>query len=213
MNFIIKLSKFKKSITEFKYNLIMIVMNRFIKKMYFILFYKKMRAEKVIYLFEWYIIAQSIIIQKQPLGEQHQKWSETAVEYCKNWADWSEWFSASNPGDNSISQSLHDCWGGKMWKSEMFSWEISQHVISSTSLSSQWVAHDMQSCQNSFINWLHKERWLTIIIWLHSVLELKTEQSWNHISSEKLLIWTQWIINQKTDSSRAWKNSKCLFHM
>ena len=57
MNFIIKLSKFKKSITEFKYDSIMIVVNRFIKKAYFISFYKKMSAEKVAYLFKWHIIA------------------------------------------------------------------------------------------------------------------------------------------------------------
>ena len=50
MNFIIKLSKFKKSTTEFKYNSIMIVIDRFIKKAYFVLFHKKMRAEDVIYL-------------------------------------------------------------------------------------------------------------------------------------------------------------------
>ena len=56
MNFIVKLSKFKKSIIKFEYDLIMIVMNKFIKKAYFILFHEKMRAEKVIYLFEWHII-------------------------------------------------------------------------------------------------------------------------------------------------------------
>ena len=52
MNFIIKLSKFKKSIIEFEYNLIMIIMNKFTKKTYFILFYKKMSIEKIVYLFE-----------------------------------------------------------------------------------------------------------------------------------------------------------------
>ena len=57
MNFIIKLSKFKKSITEFKYDSIMIVIDRFIKKAYFVSFYKEMRAEKVIYLFKQHIIA------------------------------------------------------------------------------------------------------------------------------------------------------------
>ena len=57
MNFIVKLSKFKKSITEFEYDLIMIVMNRFTKKAYFISFHEKMRAEKMIYLFKQYIIA------------------------------------------------------------------------------------------------------------------------------------------------------------
>ena len=64
MNFIIKLSKFRKSITEFEYNLIMIVMNKFIKKAYFILFYEKMRAEKVVYLFEQHIIANHEIFMK-----------------------------------------------------------------------------------------------------------------------------------------------------
>ena len=57
MNFIVKLSKFKKSTTEFKYNSIMIVVNKFTKRTYFISFHEKMRAEKVVYLFEWYIIA------------------------------------------------------------------------------------------------------------------------------------------------------------
>ena len=57
MNFIIKLLKFKKLITKFRYNSIMIVVNKFIKKAYFVSFYKKMRAENVIYLFKKYIIA------------------------------------------------------------------------------------------------------------------------------------------------------------
>ena len=57
MNFIVKLLKFKKSITEFKYDSIMIVIDRFIKKAYFVSFHEEMRAEKVIYLFEWHIIA------------------------------------------------------------------------------------------------------------------------------------------------------------
>ena len=35
----------------------MIIMNKFMKKVYFISFHEKMRAEKVVYLFEWYIIA------------------------------------------------------------------------------------------------------------------------------------------------------------
>ena len=57
MNFIIKLSKFKKSIIEFEYDSIIIVVNRFTKKTYFISFYEKMRVKKVAYLFKWYIIA------------------------------------------------------------------------------------------------------------------------------------------------------------
>ena len=56
MNFIVKLSKFKKLIIKFKYNSIMIVVNKFTKKAYFISFHKEMRAEKVIYLFEQHII-------------------------------------------------------------------------------------------------------------------------------------------------------------
>ena len=64
MNFIVKLSKFKKSITEFKYNSIMIVVNKFTKKTYFISFHEKMRAEKVVYLFEWYIIANHEVFMK-----------------------------------------------------------------------------------------------------------------------------------------------------
>ena len=57
MNFIVKLSKFKKSTNEFEYNSIMIIVNRFTKKMYFISFHEEMRVKKVVYLFEWYIIA------------------------------------------------------------------------------------------------------------------------------------------------------------
>ena len=57
MNFIVKLSKFKKSIIKFEYDSIMIVIDRFIKKIYFVSFYKKIRAEKVIYLFKQHIIA------------------------------------------------------------------------------------------------------------------------------------------------------------
>ena len=57
MNFIIKLSKSRESIIKFKYDSIMIVMNKFIKKAYFVLFHEEMRAEKIIYLFERHIIA------------------------------------------------------------------------------------------------------------------------------------------------------------
>jgi len=57
MNFIVKLSKFKKSITEFEYDFIIIIVNRFTKRTYFISFHEKIRAEKVVYLFEWHIIA------------------------------------------------------------------------------------------------------------------------------------------------------------
>ena len=70
MNFIIKLSKFKKSVTKFEYNLIMIIMNKFIKKAYFVSFHKKMKAEKIIYLFKWYIIVnheKTIIVLKTDL--------------------------------------------------------------------------------------------------------------------------------------------------
>ena len=52
MNFIVKLSKFKKLITEFEYDLIMIIINRFIKKAYFVSFHEKIKAEKMIYLFK-----------------------------------------------------------------------------------------------------------------------------------------------------------------
>ena len=62
MNFIIKLSKFKKLITKFKYDLIIIIVNKFIKKTYFILFYEKMSTEKVAYLFKWHIIANHELI-------------------------------------------------------------------------------------------------------------------------------------------------------
>ena len=57
VNFIVKLSKFKKLITKFEYNSIMIVVNKFIKKAYFVSFHKKIRAEKIAYLFKQYIIA------------------------------------------------------------------------------------------------------------------------------------------------------------
>ena len=52
INFIVKLFKFKKSITEFEYDSIMIVMNKFTKKAYFVSFHEKMSTEKVAYLFE-----------------------------------------------------------------------------------------------------------------------------------------------------------------
>ena len=64
MNFIIKLSKFKKSIIKFKYNSIMIIVNRFTKRTYFMSLHKRMRAEKVIYLFEQHIIANHEIFTK-----------------------------------------------------------------------------------------------------------------------------------------------------
>ena len=57
MNFIIKLLKFRKSITKFEYDLIMIVVNKFTKKTYFVSFCEKMRAEKIVYLFKQHIIA------------------------------------------------------------------------------------------------------------------------------------------------------------
>ena len=64
MNFIIKLSKFKKSMTEFKYDSIMIVVNRFTKRTYFISFHEKMRVKKIVYLFEWYIITNHEVSTK-----------------------------------------------------------------------------------------------------------------------------------------------------
>ena len=42
---------------KFKYNSIMIMMNRFTKRAYFISFHEKMKAEKVAYLFKQHIIA------------------------------------------------------------------------------------------------------------------------------------------------------------
>ena len=57
VDFIVKLSKFKKSIMKFKYDSIMIVMNRFIKRAYFVSFHEKISAEKITYLFEQHIIA------------------------------------------------------------------------------------------------------------------------------------------------------------
>ena len=57
MNFIVKLSKFKKSITKFEYDSIMIVVNKFTQKAYFVSFHEKISAEKVAYLFKQYIIA------------------------------------------------------------------------------------------------------------------------------------------------------------
>ena len=62
MNSIVKLSKFKKSVTEFEYDTIIIIVNRFIKRAYFVSFHEKMRAEKIIYLFERYIIANHEVL-------------------------------------------------------------------------------------------------------------------------------------------------------
>ena len=64
INFIVKLSKFRKSITKFKYDLIMIMMNKFIKKAYFVSFHEEMKTEKMIYLFEWHIIANHKVSTK-----------------------------------------------------------------------------------------------------------------------------------------------------
>ena len=72
MNFIVKLSKFKKLIIKFKYDSIMIVMNRFIKKMYFVLFHEKMKIEKVVYLFEQHIIANHEIFIKMIFNKNMQ---------------------------------------------------------------------------------------------------------------------------------------------
>ena len=41
---------------KFEYDSIMIVVNRFIKRIYFISFHKKIKAEKVAYLFKKHII-------------------------------------------------------------------------------------------------------------------------------------------------------------
>ena len=57
IDFIIKLSKFKESITEFEYDSIMIIVNRFTKKAYFVLFHEKISIKKVAYLFKQHIIA------------------------------------------------------------------------------------------------------------------------------------------------------------
>ena len=64
MNFIIKLSKFKKSITKFKYNSIMIIMNKFTKKAYFVSFHEEMSTEKITYLFKQHIITNHEIFTK-----------------------------------------------------------------------------------------------------------------------------------------------------
>ena len=37
---------------KFEYNSIMIIVNKFIKKMYFVSFHEKMNTEKIAYLFE-----------------------------------------------------------------------------------------------------------------------------------------------------------------
>ena len=64
VNFIVKLSKFKKSIIEFEYDLIMIIMNKFIKKAYFMLFHEKIKAENMIYLFKQHIITNHEVSTK-----------------------------------------------------------------------------------------------------------------------------------------------------
>ena len=42
---------------KFKHDSIIIIVNKFIKKPYFVSFYEKMRAEKIAYLFKQHIIA------------------------------------------------------------------------------------------------------------------------------------------------------------
>ena len=64
VNFIIKLSKFRKLTTEFKYDSVIIIVNKFTKRAYFISFHKKMSTEKVAYLFKWYIIANHEVLTK-----------------------------------------------------------------------------------------------------------------------------------------------------
>src|SRR5947207_1186099 len=64
MKFIVKLSKFKKSIIKFEYDSIMIIINKFIKRTYFISFYEKIRVKKVIYLFKQHIIANHEVSTK-----------------------------------------------------------------------------------------------------------------------------------------------------
>ena len=41
---------------KFEYDLIMIIMNKFTKKAYFVSFHEEMRAEKVAYLFEKHLM-------------------------------------------------------------------------------------------------------------------------------------------------------------
>jgi len=62
VNFIVKLSKFKKSITEFEYDSIMIIVNRFTKWAYFVSFHEKMRVKKIVYLFKWHIITNHEVL-------------------------------------------------------------------------------------------------------------------------------------------------------
>ena len=49
---------------KFKYNSIMIVVNKFTKRAYFVSFHEKMSAEKVAYLFKQHIIANHEVFTK-----------------------------------------------------------------------------------------------------------------------------------------------------
>ena len=49
---------------KFEYDSIMIIVNKFTKRTYFISFHKKISTEKIVYLFEWYIIANHEVLTK-----------------------------------------------------------------------------------------------------------------------------------------------------
>jgi hypothetical protein len=72
LNFITKLSLFKKLITEVMYDSIMIVTNRLTKYAYFISYFKSFSAEDLTYIFYRYVVAnhkfsQRIISNKDKL--------------------------------------------------------------------------------------------------------------------------------------------------
>ena len=57
MNFIVKLLKFKKLEIQIKYNFILVIVDRLIKQVYFILYWEATGAQDIVYIFNWYIIS------------------------------------------------------------------------------------------------------------------------------------------------------------
>ena len=57
INFIIKLLSLKKFLTKVTYNLILIIIDWLIKKVWFLLYKKVLDTEELIYMFLWHITA------------------------------------------------------------------------------------------------------------------------------------------------------------
>ena len=64
MDFIIKLSKFKKSIIEIKYDSILLIINKLIKWGYFISFLEEINVEEIVYMFHKNIIINYEILKE-----------------------------------------------------------------------------------------------------------------------------------------------------